>query len=289
MNDNNIIPIENIKDKIFTIRGQQIVIDSDLAKMYQVDTKVLNQAVKRNIKRFTDEFRFQLSDDEKNELVTNCDRLNKLKHSSSNPYAFTEYGVAMLAGILKSDIAILLSKQIIKAFVEMRRFLSNNAAIFQRLENVEQKQILTDNKINQIFNALESEIPSKEQAIFFDNQFYDAYVFIADLIRTAKKEIILIDNYIDDTVLTLFTKRNKNVKLTIYTQKITEQLKLDIKKHNEQYPTVEVKKLKKSHDRFLIIDSKELYHIGASLKDLGKRWFAVSKFEFGVEDILDRL
>ena len=170
----------------------------------------------------------------------------------------------------------------------LKDYLLKGYALNNRMNRIEDNVYSLMQKVDEIDLQINTTLPSN-QAIFFDNQFYDAYVFIADLIRTAKKEIVLIDNYIDDTVLTLFTKRNDGVKLTIYTQKITEQLKLDIKKHNEQYSTVEVKKLKKSHDRFLIIDSKELYHIGASLKDLGKRWFAISKFEFGVDDILNKL
>ncbi len=293
MSENNIIPIENIQDRIFTIRGLQVMIDSDIAELYEVKTKRINEQVKRNIERFPERYCFQLTKEEKDNVVANCDHLQKLKFSYQLPFVFTEQGASMLSNVLKSEVAIKVSLQIMDAFVDMKRFMNNNANVFNRLDTIEKRQITyqieTDTKINKIFNALESNTPKTNQAIFFDNQFYDAYIFIADLIRTAEKEIILIDNYIDDTVLTLFTKRNKNVKLTIYTQKITEQLKLDIKKHNEQYPTVEVKKLKKSHDRFLVIDSKELYHIGASLKDLGKRWFAVSKFEFGVEELLGRL
>ena len=293
MSENNIIPIENIQDRIFTIRGLQVMIDSDIAELYEVKTKRINEQVKRNIERFPERYCFQLTKEEKDNVVANCDHLQKLKFSYQLPFAFTEQGASMLSNVLKSEVAIKVSLQIMDAFVDMKRFMNNNANVFNRLDTIEKRQITyqieTDTKINKIFNALESNTPKTNQAIFFDNQFYDAYIFIADLIRTAEKEIILIDNYIDDTVLTLFTKRNKNVKLTIYTQKITEQLKLDIKKHNEQYPIVEVKKLKKSHDRFLVIDNKQLYHIGASLKDLGKRWFAVSKFEFGVEELLGRL
>ena len=170
----------------------------------------------------------------------------------------------------------------------LKDYLLKGYALNNRMNRIEDNMYSLMKKVDEIDLQVNTNLPSN-QAIFYDGQFYDAYVFIADLIRTAEKEIILIDNYIDDTILTLFTKRNKNVKLTIYTQKISQQLKLDIEKHNKQYPTIEVKKLKKSHDRFLIIDKKYLYHIGASLKDLGNKWFAVSKFEFGVDDLLNRL
>ncbi len=208
---NQIIPIDNIQNQIFTIRGKQVMLDRDLAKLYQVKTKVLNQTVKRNIIRFPKQFRFQLDDIEKKELVTNCDRFHSLKHSSINPYAFTEQGVSMLSAVLHSDIAIKISIEIINAFVKMRKFLATNASIFQRMDKVEQKQIETDQKYEKNFKALENRSIKPKQGIFYDGQIFDAYIFIADLIKTAKKSIVLIDNYIDETVLQLFTKRNKNV------------------------------------------------------------------------------
>ncbi len=286
--DNKIIAVGNIKNMIFSFRGLQVMIDRDLAELYGVGTKVLNQAVKRNIERFPNDFRFQLSDNEKTELVTNCDRFIKLKHSSVNPYVFTEQGVAMLSAVLRSETAIKVSIRIIKAFVEMKKFISNNAAIFQRLENVEMKQIVTDEKIDKIFKALENSSLKPKQGIFYDGQIFDAYKFVAELIKGAKKSIVLIDNYVDETILTLFSKNQKaNVK--IYTKTINKQLKLDLDKYNAQYKSIEIKKFNQAHDRFLIIDNEEVYHFGASLKDLGKKWFAFSKFDMNAIEMLGKL
>ena len=202
----------------------------------------------------------------------------------------------MLSAVLRSKTAIKVSIQIIDAFVEMRKFISNNANIFNRLSNVEQKQIATEvkllntnTKIDKVLNALESGDITQKQNIFYNGQIFDAYNLIADIIRTAKKSIILIDNYIDDTVLMLFTKRNKNVTVDIYTKKISKILKQDLKKHNAQYQKIEIKKLTTSHDRFLIIDNKTVYHFGASLKDLGKKWFAFSKLNIDANDIVEKL
>ena len=284
----SLINIENIQSRIVTIRGKQIMIDRDLSDLYGVETKVLNQAVKRNIKRFPDNFRFQLTDTEKIELVTNCDRFKKLKHSSTNPYAFTEQGVAMLSAVLHSQTAIEISIRIIEAFIEMRNFITTNAAIFQRLDKIEKKQLESDSKFEQLFQAIEDKNLKPKQGIFFDGQIFDAYTFISELIKKAKESIVLIDNYIDESVLVLLSK-NPKVNVTIYTKKITKQIKLDIAKYNQQFSPLSVKEFKSSHDRFLILDNKEVYHFGASLKDLGKKWFAFSKFELGVIDILNRL
>jgi nucleoid DNA-binding protein len=265
------------------------MIDRDLANLYQVDTKVLNQAVKRNINRFPESFRFQLTKNEKIELVTNCDRLESLKHSSTNPYVFTEQGVAMLSAILKSNVAVHISIQIIQAFVEMRQFIQNNAYIFQRLDQVELKQYKTDEKLEHILKALEAGKPEPTQGIYFDGQVFEAYAFASGLIKKAKGEIILIDNYIDETTLTLLSKKAKTVKVQLFTKNINKTLALDVKKANEQFGNFQVHELKSSHDRFLIIDRKELYHLGASLKDLGKKWFAFSKLEGMTETVLNNL
>jgi hypothetical protein len=280
---------QEIKNKIFTIRGLQVMLDRDLAELYEVETKVFNQAVKRNENRFPDDFRFQLTDTEKFELVTNCDRFHSLKHSSANPYAFTEQGVSMLSAVLKSDIAVDISVKIIRSFATMRKFISNNALIFQRLETLEQKQFSNDEKFNKLFEAIEEKSIKPTQGIFYDGEVYDAYLFVSDLIKSAKKSIVIVDNYLDESVLTMLSKRAPDVTATLYTKNITPQLELDLKKHNAQYPEITLKKFDASHDRFLIIDSKELYHIGASLKDLGKKWFAFSKFERESFDILSRL
>lgn len=289
MNELVTIDEENIKNKILTFRGLPLMLDRDLAELYEVETKVFNQAVKRNENRFPDDFRFQLTDTEKNELVTNCDRFHSLKHSSANPYAFTEQGVSMLSAVLKSDIAVDISVKIIRSFVNMRKLISNNALIFQRLETLEQKQFTNDEKFNKLFEAIEEKSIKPTQGIFYDGEVYDAYLFVSDLIKSAKKSIVLVDNYLDESVLTMLSKRAPNVIATLYTKNITPQLELDLKKHNAQYPKITLKKFDASHDRFLIIDSKELYHIGASLKDLGKKWFAFSKFERASFDILSRL
>ena len=265
------------------------MIDRDLADLYQITTKRLNEQVKRNIGRFPKEFRFQLSDKEKDELVANCDRLKRLKHSSANPYVFTEQGIAMLSSVLHSDVAVKISIEIIKTFVRMRRFLIENAGIFQRLESIERKQIDTDKNLRKIFEALEDKNLKTKQGIFYNGQIFDSYVFVADLVKKAKTSIILLDNYIDESVLQIFSKRKKGVGVIIYTKKITNSLKLDIKKFNEQYEAIVIKEFLDSHDRFLIIDNKEVYHFGASLKDLGKKWFGFSKMDIGIADVIEKL
>ncbi len=286
--ENKMRAYENIKNMIFSFRGQQVMIDKDLSELYNVPTKRLNEQVKRNIKRFPDNFRFQLTDNEKSELVANCDRFEKLKHSSVNPYAFTEQGVAMLSSVLHSQTAIEVSIKIMEAFVEMRKFILNNASIFQRLDKIEQKQIEYENKFEQLFKALENKSLKPKQGIFYEGQIFDAYKFVSGLIRNAEKSIVLIDNYVDETVLNLFSK-NQNISVEIFTKNIHKQLKLDIKKYNAQYKTIKLKRFDKAHDRFMIIDDKDVYHFGASLKDLGKKWFAFSKFDMEAIKILGKL
>ena len=315
MTDNNqIIKVDNIQNRIFTIRGVQVMIDRDLAEIYGVETKNLNRAVSRNIDRFPDKFRFQLTQIEfdeyekslrfqfgtsktKDSLRLQNETLKKGRGGRRYlPFAFTEQGVSMLSAVLRSETAVKVSIQIINAFVEMRNFISQNANLFQRISNIEQKQISTDikqiendQKFEQIFNALEDKSIKPKQGIFYDGQVFDAYVFVADLIKSAKKSILLIDNYIDESVLQLFTKREKNVKLTIYTKKITKILEQDLKKHNSQYPKIEIIKFTKAHDRFLIIDKTDVYHFGASLKDLGKKWFAFSKMQMKAMEMITEI
>jgi hypothetical protein len=305
--------LREIKNKIFTLRGLQVMLDRDLAELYEVETKVFNQAVKRNENRFPDDFRFQLTEAEyqnlRSQMVTSREvsqnvtpsEQNSLrsqsvtieskrgKHTKYLPYAFTEQGVSMLSAVLKSDIAVDISVKIIRSFATMRKFISNNALIFQRLETLEQKQFSNDEKFNKLFEAIEEKSIKPTQGIFYDGEVYDAYLFVSDLIKSAKESIVLVDNYLDESVLTMLSKRAPDVTATLYTKNITPQLELDLKKHNAQYPEITLKKFDASHDRFLIIDSKELYHIGASLKDLGKKWFAFSKFERESFDILSRL
>ncbi|MDP3292370.1 MAG: ORF6N domain-containing protein [Sulfuricurvum sp.] len=301
---------DSIKNKIYTIRGLQVMLDRDLAELYDVETKVFNQAIKRNSDRFPQNFMFQLTEEEhqnlRSQIVTSSlrsqivtlDEQDSLRSQNATlehggrrylPYVFTEQGVAMLSAVLRSQTAIQMSIHIINAFVEMRKFISNNALIFQRLDSLEQKQSKTDEKVEAIFNAIEDKSIKPKQGIFYDGQVYDAYLFVSDLIKSAKESIILIDNYIDESVLTLLSKRDANVKATIYTKDITKQLELDLQKYNAQYPKIEIKRFDSSHDRFLLIDNIEVYHIGASLKDLGKKWFAFSKLDMGVLNILEKL
>lgn len=293
MNEIAIIDEHNIQNKIYTLRGLQVMLDRDLAELYGVESKRLNEQVKRNLNRFPEHFRFQLTQDERDELVANCDRFHTLKHSTSLPYAFTEQGVSMLSAVLKSDTAVEISIKIIDSFVMMRRIVSNNALLFQRLDRLESVQIEhkieSDKKFDQLFNAIESKEFKPDHGIFYENQIFDAYVFASDLIKSAKRSIVLIDNYVDESVLVLLSKRADGCRATIYTKTITSQLSLDLKKHNAQYPPIEVKEFSASHDRFLILDEEEIYHIGASLKDLGKKWFAFSKFEKGSVEMLGRL
>lgn len=269
---------EDIAQLIMNIRGMQVMVDRDLAILYGVENKRLNEQVRRNIERFPKRFRFQLTKEETNELVANCDRLNALKHSTVMPYVFTEQGISMLSTVLHSQTAIAVSIKIMDAFVAMRRFIATNAQLFQRLETIEyhqlemkQHQEVADKRIDEVFKRLDANI-SPMQGIFYDGQVFDAYRFVSDLIRKAKRSIVLIDNYVDDTVLTLLDKREDGVTATIYTQRISNQFQLDVERHNAQYSLIEIKQFNKAHDRFLLIDD-EVYHIGASIKDLGKKWF----------------
>ena len=268
------MPIEN---RILTLRGKQVMIDRDLAELYGVETKRLNEQVRRNVERFPEHFRFQLSNQEKDELVANCDRFNGLKHSSFNPFAFTEQGVAMLSAVLKSETAVHTSIRIIDAFVAMRNFLMNNASIFQRIERIEMKQLKTDEKVDAILDRLNGP-KEPTQGVFFDGQIFDAYAFVAGLIRKAEKRIVVIDSYIDESVLVQLSKRKVGVTVDIYDGHVSRQLRQDIERHNAQYPGVTLHNYNKAHDRFLIID-EDVYHIGHSLKDLGKKLFAFSKMD----------
>ena len=249
------------------------MIDYHLAELYGVETKVLNQQVKRNIERFPERFRFQLTDEERDKVVTICDHLSKLKFSKTNPYAFTEQGVAMLSAVLRSETAVMVSVRTIDAFVEMRKVIMRDGSIIKRIDSLEQSQVEADRKFEKIFSVIESNTLNKNEGIFFNGQVFDAYVFVTGLIRSAEHRLVLIDNYIDESVLLMLAKRNKDVLAKIYTQSISKQLKLDITKHNAEYPPIEVDKFRNAHDRFLLVDEK-VYHIGASLKDLGQKWFA---------------
>ncbi|MDY0124209.1 ORF6N domain-containing protein [Sulfurimonas sp.] len=294
MNELTLIDNQTIENKIYTIRGMQVMVDRDLAILYGVETRRLNEQVKRNIERFPQEFMFQMASEElenwKSQIATSNKEIMGLRKL---PFVFTEQGVSMLSSVLKSQTAVQTSIQIIKSFVNMRKFLQNNASLFTRIETIEKRQIAyeirNDTKVDAILNAIEEKGTPQKQHIFYDGQIFDAYLFVSDIIKSAKKSIKLIDNYIDESTLVLFTKRDVKVDMKIYTKVISKQLKLDIEKYNTQYQKIEVIKFELSHDRFLIIDEKEIYHFGASLKDLGKKWFAVSKMDINSFELLEKL
>ena len=267
----------DIQPMIKVIRGQQVMLDSYLSALYGVETRRLNEQVKRNIERFPDDFMFQLRKEELDNLMSQ-NATSSWGGTRKLPYAFTEQGIAMLSSVLKSQTAVEVNIRIMRAFIAMRRFIATNAQLFQRLETIEyhqlemkQHQEVTDRRIDEVFKHLDADIPPM-QGIFYDGQVFDAYRFVSDLIRKAKQSIVLIDNYVDDTVLTLLDKRSEGVSATIYTQRVSSQFQLDVDRHNSQYPLIEIKRFNKAHDRFLLIDN-EVYHIGASIKDLGKKWF----------------
>ncbi len=351
------VTAQTIENKIFTIRGVQVMLDKDLAELYEVETKRINEQVKRNIERFPEEFCFQLTKEEVEILRSQIATLNtensflrsqnetskseiptlKSQYATSRsqivtlnkedsflksqivtskkenrggnrylPYAFTEQGVAMLASILKSETAVKVSIQIMNAFVQMRHFISANGSLFARLDTVEKKQIETEEKLNRnivqfhekldvheknfekVFDALEAaDLP--KQGVFCDGQIFDSYEFMSDLIRKAKTSIVLDDNYVDDTVLSMIDKRKSGVSATIYTQSISKQLTLDLQKHNAQYAPIDVRLIKNFHDRFLFLDEKTIYHIGASVKDLGKKVSGFSKLGLDAKQIMNML
>ncbi|NOR45301.1 MAG: ORF6N domain-containing protein [Candidatus Delongbacteria bacterium] len=281
MQKNEVIKLDGleIKDKIYSIRGHQVMLDSDLAELYGVKTKRLNEQVKRNIDRFPKSFCFQLTDKEKSEVVANCDHLTKLKFSHVLPYTFTQEGVAMLSAVLKSITAIQISVKVMSAFVEMRKLLTTNAQIFERVANTEIKLLNHDRKFEQVFYALENNDTLPKQGVFFESQIFDAYKFVSDLFRSAKKSVTIIDNYIDNSVLLHLTEVKKDIKVKILTRSISDKLKQDVIKFEKQYFNIELITFKKAHDRFIIIDENEIYLIGASLKDLGKKLFGFSKMD----------
>lgn len=278
-----------IERKIFTVRGVQVVLDKDLAAFYEVKPIRLREQVKRNANRFPDDFVFQLTEREVDSLVSQNAIPSKQSLGGYLPYVFTEQGVAAVSAVLKSDKAAEVSIMIMRAFVAMRRFIMQNAQLFERLDRLEIKQLDTDRKIDEIFKALESKHPQHDKGIFFDGQVFDAWVFISNLVKKAQSSLILIDNYVDESVLTLFAKKKKQVSVSIYTKNITHSLQEDARKFNAQYGGLTLHRFEAAHDRFLLIDKTELYHIGASLKDLGKKWFAFSKMEKDALTIFQKL
>lgn len=288
---------EEIKNLIYTIRGKQVMLDSDVAMLYHYQTKRINEAVKRNKERFQENFCFQLTTEEiknikmpnvvlnlKNEnnwsQFATSSKSENIKHRGKKylPYVFTEQGIVMLSGLLKNDIAVQVSINIMNTFVEMRKFLIQNWQIFERLTNIEYKLLEHDKKFNEVFNQLQVEENIK-QKIFFEGQIYDAYSLIIDIIKKTNKKILIIDNYIDDSVLKMLTKKNNNVEVVILTSDKSNIQQIDIQKFNKEYPILKVAKTNKFHDRFIIIDNEEMYHLGASIKDLGKKCFGINKIE----------
>lgn len=304
----------NIKNMIYVIRGQQVMIDSDLAQLYQVETRRLNQAVKRNIARFPEKFRFQLTQAEyehlKSQFVTssaaeygNLKSQFAISGSGENngyggrrklPFAFTEQGIAMLSAVLRSEVAVRTSIQIMDTFIEMRKYMANTSLLYERLNTMEARQINyqaeTDERFEQVFSYI-SEHAESNQKIFFDGQIYDAFSLIADLIQRGNKEVILVDGYVDINTLNLLSKKKDGVSAVVYTLKQTKLTGADIKNFNAQYPKLEVKHTRAFHDRFLILDRKTVYHIGASIKDAGKKCFGVNLIqdEGIIKDLLQRL
>ena len=340
-------PVEQIESLILSIRGKQVILDRDLARLYGVETKVLNQAVKRNIERFPEDFMFQLTKEEfenwksqfaisnydedmssqiamtsdenlKSQIATSSEDFLRSqivtieneddflrsqnatidmrgRHLKYLPYAFTENGIAMLSGVLRSPMAIATNIHIMRAFNAMRHFIGSQAQVFQRLEVVERNQLAlttqvaeNNKKLEEVFRRLDDNSEKPEKGIFYDGQIFDAYTFINERIREAKKRIVLIDNYVDDSVLTMLDKRNKGVDAVVYTKNISRQLSLDFEKHNAQYSPIEVKQFDRAHDRFLCIDDT-VYLIGASLKDLGKKWFGFVKLEQPTDELLSKM
>ena len=295
MSNKNKISSSVIESRIFSIRNIQVMLDYHLAALYDVETKRINEQVKRNIRRFPTNFMFQLTKTEWDYLqsqfaTTNTHLLQSQSATAkrrSLPYAFSEQGVAMLSSVLNSDTAIEVSIKIINAFVEMRKIIFDNNFIHFRIDKIERKQLESEQKFDLVFKALEGKNEITDQGIYFEGQIFDSYTITSKIIRSAKKSIILVDNYIDETTLIHLTKKNTKVKVLLLTKNISNQILLDVKKANEQYPEFVLRKFDFSHDRFLIIDESKVYHLGASLKDLGKKWFAYTELnKNSVENIM---
>ena len=327
--------VEQIESLILSIRGKQVILDRDLARLYGVETKRLNEQVRRNKERFPEDFMFQLTKEEfenwksqfaisnydedmSSQIATSSDEFLRSqnatieteddflrsqnatidmrgRHLKYLPYAFTENGIAMLSSVLRSPMAIATNIHIMRAFNAMRHFIGSQAQVFQRLEVVERNQLAlttqvaeNNKKLEEVFRRLDDHSEKPEKGIFYDGQIFDAYTFVAERIREAKKRIVLIDNYVDDSVLTMLDTRNKGVEAVVYTKNISRQLSLDFEKHNAQYSPIEVKQFDRAHDRFLCIDDT-VYLIGASLKDLGKKWFGFVKLEQPTDELLSKM
>ena len=278
---------EEIKHLIYTIRGKQVMLDSDVAMLYHYETKKINQTVKRNINRFPERFCFKLTEEELETMwsqivTTSKSDVNKYRSKKYLPYVFTEQGIAMLSGLLKNEIAVQVSIKIMDAFVEMRKYINLNKYLFEKVITIESKMDKKfteyDKKFDEVFDQLQHEENIK-QKVFFEGQIYDAYSLIIDIIKKAYKKILIIDNYTDDSILKMLTKKNKNVEVVILTSDKSNIEKIDIQKFNKEYPILKIAKTNKFHDRFIIIDNREMYHLGASIKDLGKKCFGINKIE----------
>jgi phage regulator Rha-like protein len=281
-----------IRDRIYSIRGYQVMMDRDLAELYGVETKYLNRVMKRNSERFPSSFCFQLNETEVKSLRCQFVTINnegRGHHRKYLPYVFTQEGVAMLSAVLRSETAVKISIMIIEAFVAMRKFIQANGQIFQRLDRVELKLLENDQKFEKVFDALESKDRIPDQGIFFEGQVFDAYNFVSDLFRKAEKSIVIVDNYVDDTVLFHLTKIKKSVQVKIVTKSVSDQFKLDLNIFKDQYFTIEVKVSKVIHDRFIILDGELLYHLGVSLKDLGKKLFGFTKMDKSGLRLLEKI
>ena len=289
--DKNLVIEDNkeIQSMIYTFRGRQVMLDSDLARLYQVETKYLNRQRNRNAERFPEDFCFQLSKEEYE--ILKCQNVTSKKENGSGgrrylPYVFTEQGIAMLSSVLKSEVAAKASINIMRAFVEMRKFLISNNEMFARLDRVELKQLETDKKLEEVFDYIATTKEVK-QKIFFNGQIYDAFSLMVEIVEKAEKELILIDNYVDVNTLNILSKKKDGVNVLIVTSGNGNLTDKDVAKLNSQYPKLAVKISKDFHDRFIIIDRKEVYHVGASIKDAGKKSFGITKLE--EQDLIDSL
>ena len=299
-NVDGVIEISHIQSLIYVIRGKQVMLDSDLAMLYQVETGRLNEAVKRNINRFPDYFRFQLSKEEYEGLISQFAISKDLESYGSRggrrklPYVFTEQGIAMLSAVLRSDIAVQVSIKVMETFVEMRKYMASTSLLYERMNTMEERQIIYQNETNEKFDkvfAYISDHEESQQKIFFDGQIYDAFSVLIDLVGSATKRIVLVDNYVDVGTLNILSKKKEDVTVTIYTVRKTRLSEKDVETFNQQYPKLEVNYTGVFHDRFLIIDDEKAYHVGASLKDAGKKCFAISLLNDSgvIYDILQRL
>lgn len=262
--------VENIRNLIYTIRGKQVMIDSDVAMLFQYATKDLNRNVKNNIERFPPNYCFQITNEEYKFLRCKNFTLNESgrgRHRKYLPYVFTEHGIAMLAGMLKSEVAVNMSIKIVNTFIEMRKFISLNGQVLNEIASMKTKFLEYDKKFDLVFNELQKDEEMQfKQKVFFKGQIYDAYSVIIDIIKSAKTKILIIDNYVDDSILKMLSKKNENVEVAILTSQNCNLNKLDISKFNKQYPSLKLSYTNKFHDRFIVIDNKEFYHIRCIIK-----------------------